>query len=1050
MDTRLNEEVKQCLECKTPLEPGALAGLCPACLLKQGAAEDTFAGELPPFVPPSLEELAPHFPSLEFLSFIGKGGMGAVYKVRQRELDRIAALKILPPGIGEDPAFAERFTREARALAKLNHPGIVTIYDFGRADGLYYFLMEFVDGVNLRQLLQNSRIAPREALAIVPQICDALQYAHDLGIVHRDIKPENLLLDRAGRVKVADFGLAKLMGTAAEVVDSISPSSGSSWLTEVGHVMGTPDYMAPEQMDHPEDVDHRADIYALGVVFYQMLTGELPGKHLQNSSRKVQIDVRLDEIVMRALEKEPALRYANATEFKTRLQVASSQTSTDDAASFAPTSTTLVKAMPSVAGRTLGEYRNGKFVLLWERIATFYFVAAGLTLLAATIGSALAQRKSMSISQSLLCALLCPLGATIALILQSRRAARDAKDNKAVPSTPETSPAWWSVVWLLPVTLTIISALYSNLGSQGWAFYSAAASILYAALPYVSGSPFGRRFAYPSATARLVAALVLGVLVTGLSLGITKGLQSFIPSPTRSGGTMAEAARLSQEGWQLWHTGKLSEAQARFRRSVELNPKDANAWNGLGWSSFNAGKADEGLKAFNKVIDIQPDHPGALNGIGQIYLSQHRYAEAEASLIKAAPQATAAWYGLARLYLLQGRYDQALEWAQKLSDSGQGDAVAEKMLKAAKERRLSEGLRKTIEPPVPAGSPSEQPVQLSALAWFDEASAGQAWLPDGRETKLSEVGMPASVLIPPFPPATEAKPEAPGYLCLWFSHPQADGQSSVKLALRDQNQQPLKMASRGDTPVVSPAGIKMRDAGWIMAIVDAGSMAEAPAFISVQLDYSAGPWQRWGDVGADMKNPTTVANAVDLSEIGNGSDGLASIQFKRDISKDPRNEQWGAVAHTRDGRRLERKGIMTIATGSVFIESLNFDCPLSEVEKFELQKRPIQTMTWNAVPLLRKKWVKLEVLANDHVFLEGKLLPAADVAARLNGFAQADPQPTILLSGMKQVPYQQLSRVLKDLADANLTKIKFVEKEEASSPALPVDTQPPSPSLRDH
>ncbi len=203
----------KCPQCGTPLPAGALAGLCPACLLKQGAAEDTVSdARQPPFNPPSVAELAAKFPQLEIIELIGKGGMGAVYKARQRQLDRFVALKILPPGIGDDPAFAERFTREARALAKLNHPGIVTIYDFGRADGLFYFFMEFVDGVNLRQLLHAGRVSPREALAIVPQICDALQFAHDQGIVHRDIKPENILLDRRGRVMVADFGLEKMVG----------------------------------------------------------------------------------------------------------------------------------------------------------------------------------------------------------------------------------------------------------------------------------------------------------------------------------------------------------------------------------------------------------------------------------------------------------------------------------------------------------------------------------------------------------------------------------------------------------------------------------------------------------------------------------------------------------------------------------------------------------------------------------------------------------------------------------------------------------------------
>jgi len=343
----------KCPQCGTPLPAGALAGLCPACLLKQGAADDTATGgQTKPFIPPPVAELAPLFPQLEILELIGKGGMGAVYKARQKQLDRLVALKILPPGIGDDPAFADRFTREARALAKLNHPGIVTLYEFGKVQSsagvspapgaaamdkavgetpalLYYFLMEFVDGVNLRQLLHAGRISPREALAIVPQICDALQFAHDQGIVHRDIKPENILLDRRGRVKVADFGLAKLVGTEplSRPSDTLSPWDGERAgvrgepiLTDAGKIMGTPNYMAPEQMEHPGEVDHRADIYALGVVFYQMLTGELPGKRIAPPSAKVQIDVRLDEVVLRALEKNPELRYQQVSEVKTCLE----------------------------------------------------------------------------------------------------------------------------------------------------------------------------------------------------------------------------------------------------------------------------------------------------------------------------------------------------------------------------------------------------------------------------------------------------------------------------------------------------------------------------------------------------------------------------------------------------------------------------------------------------------------------------------------------------------------------------------------------------------
>lgn len=325
-----------CPECGTALPQGALAGLCPACLLQAGGKSDTVtASPTPTFVPPTLEELAPLFPQLEILELIGRGGMGAVYKARQKALDRWVALKILPPGIGNAPAFAERFTREAKALAKLNHPGIVTLYEFGQVRSpsapasapLYYFLMEYVDGVNLRRLQQTSRVSAREALAIVPQICDALQFAHDQGIVHRDIKPENILLDRRGRVKVADFGLAKIMAADTEPAPApnqagVTSAAGSA-LTNAGQIMGTPHYMSPEQAQAPGEVDHRADIYALGVVFYQMLTGELPSRQAEPPSRKVSIDVRLDEVVLRALEQKPEYRYQQVSVLKTDVETIS-------------------------------------------------------------------------------------------------------------------------------------------------------------------------------------------------------------------------------------------------------------------------------------------------------------------------------------------------------------------------------------------------------------------------------------------------------------------------------------------------------------------------------------------------------------------------------------------------------------------------------------------------------------------------------------------------------------------------------------------------------
>lgn len=331
----MNEE-NRCPQCGVVLSAHAPQGLCPGCLLKRGLETHTYTEggpeeakkESAECAPPTPDEMAVLFPDLEILELVGRGGMGVVYKARQKRLDRVVALKILSPRLSRDPAFAARFAREARAMAMLSHPHVVAVYDFGEVDGLFYFLMEFVDGVNLRRLLDAGELAPEEALAIVPQICDALQYAHDHGVVHRDIKPENVLMDKEGRVKIADFGIAKLVGAedrirhvSSDKDDDTHREPVTNDLTAVGQVLGTPQYMAPEQIEHPLEVDHRADIYSLGVVFYQMLTGKLPtGRFIAPPSQKVQIDVRLDEVVLRAMEKEPERRYQQVSEVKTRVE----------------------------------------------------------------------------------------------------------------------------------------------------------------------------------------------------------------------------------------------------------------------------------------------------------------------------------------------------------------------------------------------------------------------------------------------------------------------------------------------------------------------------------------------------------------------------------------------------------------------------------------------------------------------------------------------------------------------------------------------------------
>ena len=266
------------------------------------------------WTPPSDAEITRLFPQYEMLGMLGRGGMGAVYRARQIELDRHVAIKLLPLEVSVDKEFADRFRREARAMAKLSHPHIIAVHDFGTtSEGHLYFSMEFVEGANLHQIIHSQGLAPKQALALATQVCDALAtqvcdalaYAHGKGVVHRDIKPANVMIDAEGHVKVADFGLARLNGASPE----------NFGMTNPGFVMGTPAYMAPEQT-RGMDVDHRADIYSLGVMLYEMLCRETPQGVFDPPSKRVPVDVRVDQVVARAMAQQPERRYQSSTEMK--------------------------------------------------------------------------------------------------------------------------------------------------------------------------------------------------------------------------------------------------------------------------------------------------------------------------------------------------------------------------------------------------------------------------------------------------------------------------------------------------------------------------------------------------------------------------------------------------------------------------------------------------------------------------------------------------------------------------------------------------------------
>lgn len=249
----------------------------------------------PQFKAPTTEELQQLLPAYDVLSFIAKGGMGAVYKAHQKSLERNVAIKILPREFGEDHGFRRRFEDEAKAMAKLNHPNLISVYDFGEVDHMLYIVMEFVDGKSFHESFHGRAIAEKEVAHLVAGICEGLAHAHEAGILHRDIKPANILLDSKNRPKIGDFGLARLT----------EETEGE------GIIYGTPDYIAPEVIKNPGAVDTRSDVFSTGVILYELLTGKLPEKRYIPASQIEDVDPRFDKIVRRATHPSPMLRFAN-------------------------------------------------------------------------------------------------------------------------------------------------------------------------------------------------------------------------------------------------------------------------------------------------------------------------------------------------------------------------------------------------------------------------------------------------------------------------------------------------------------------------------------------------------------------------------------------------------------------------------------------------------------------------------------------------------------------------------------------------------------------
>ena len=288
------------------------------------------------FVAPEIADLAPLFPAYTFDYLIATGGMGAVYRAVQKSLERMVAIKILPQEFGKDAAFHASFEAEAKAMARLNHPNLIGVFDFGEVNGMLYIVMEYVPGKSLYHSAHGRAIEPSRVLNLITGICSGLSHAHKFGIIHRDIKPSNILLDQNAQPKIGDFGLARPIN--ARVPDGAD-------------IFGTPYYTAPEVLRSPQSVSHRADIYSIGILLHELLTGHLPADDPSPASTIVKCDHRFDEIIRRASDPMPELRYFSADEIIRDLQAISRPAGTAKSAAATPATPAAPGGAPQVARR---------------------------------------------------------------------------------------------------------------------------------------------------------------------------------------------------------------------------------------------------------------------------------------------------------------------------------------------------------------------------------------------------------------------------------------------------------------------------------------------------------------------------------------------------------------------------------------------------------------------------------------------------------------------------------------------------------------------------
>jgi serine/threonine protein kinase/tetratricopeptide (TPR) repeat protein len=616
----------------------------------------------------------------EVLQLLGEGGMGAVYKAKDRELDRIVALKVIRPELARQPEIHQRFKQELILARQVTHKNVIRIFDLGDAEGTKFISMEYIEGQDLKTLLrQKGKFSPEEAVAIIQQVCRALYAAHEKGVIHRDLKPQNIMMEKHGNVSVMDFGIARSMEAPG--------------VTRTGALIGTFEYMSPEQA-RGEKVDARSDLFTLGIIFYELLTGGSPFqadtptatllKRLQEQVvPPVEVDPAvprfLSEVVVKCLQIDPELRYQSAAEILQDLEARRTPRSGAAAALLPPRlrlATVTNKRIAAGLGVVLLAFagfvfRDNFFPDSFGKPSTS---KEPITLAILPFRNASGDQTLDWLGPSLAEMLRTDIGQSSHLrTVSSDRLYQILQDLRIAPDSH-----------LDPATLRRL-AEFSNAETLVWGQYlKLGEKIRIDAtihdLKRQREIPLKAEAVQEEDLLDVIGQLAQSIQENlSLSSDIVEELRATAFRPSSSS---IQALRYYNEGLQLGRQGNHLEAAKRFEASIEVDSEFALAYSMLGQTYANLGYDNQAEQSSRKAVDRSEELPSqekyrVLANHAWILNDHEKAIEAYENLAKVSPTDADVHFNLAGLYEDAGSFDLARDHYAKVleHDPKYGDAL---------------------------------------------------------------------------------------------------------------------------------------------------------------------------------------------------------------------------------------------------------------------------------------------------------------------------------------------------------------------------------------